>query len=501
MNGHIEIWPIESTKFRKLLAALYYRSTHTAINRNKLSDAITTLAGRACYDGPKEPVFLRVAPHGENILIDLCDDAWRAIEVTASGWRVLERSPVAFVRTASMQALLEPVRRGDGSINPLWRLLNVTEEQRPLVAGVLLNYFHPHGPYFVLDFIGEQGSAKTCAAKIIRQLVDPNENPLRSPPKEERDLMAQAANNHCVALDNLSSLPVWLSDALCRLSTGGGHSARTLYTDLEEVSLAVKRPVILNGIRDVATRPDLAERVLQIELEQIKKKKRILEKYLWREFEKQQPVIFSGLLDALVCALRESPTISLDSLPRMADAALWATAGETAFGWKRGTFMAAYQENLDEGAIASVEADPVGPAIVKLLEKQNEFSGETAQLLEALNEVVSEEQRKAQDWPKNPQSLGQRLRRLAPALRQAGIDYQRPPRRARQRLITLCKHAETSSQSSQREASPHTSTSSQDRATSSQSSQIAQANDGDDNDDDLSATLHHDGGDDEEGFV
>ena len=111
--------------------------------------------------------------------------------------------------------------------------------------------------YFVLNYVGEQGTAKSCTAKIQRQLIDPNENPLRSPPKEERDLLVQAASNRCVALDNLSSLPLWLSDGLCRLSTGGGHSARELYTDLEEISIAVKRPVILNGIEDVATRPIL----------------------------------------------------------------------------------------------------------------------------------------------------------------------------------------------------------------------------------------------------
>src|SRR5262249_3906249 len=218
-------------------------------------DAITTLAGRACHDSPEEPVFLRVAPHGENILIDICDERWRVIEVTPSGWRVLDRSPVAFVRTGSMQALPEPVR--GGSIAPLWDLLNVTKSQRPLVAGALLNAFHPHGPYFVTNYVGEQGTAKSCAARIQRQLVDPNENPLRSPPKEDRDLMAQAAGNRCVALDNLSSLPPWLSDALCRLATGGGHSARTLYTDLEEISLAVKRPVILNGIEDELPAPIL----------------------------------------------------------------------------------------------------------------------------------------------------------------------------------------------------------------------------------------------------
>jgi len=444
INGHIEVWPVESSRFRKLLARLYYKHTRKAINRNALADAITTLAGRACHDSPEEPVFLRVAPHRENILIDICDERWRVIEVTPSGWRVLDRSPVAFVRTGSMQALPEPVR--GGSIAPLWDLLNVTKAQRPLVAGALLNAFHPHGPYFVTNYVGEQGTAKSCAARIQRQLVDPNENPLRSPPKEDRDLMAQAAGNRCVALDNLSSLPPWLSDALCRLATGGGHSARTLYTDLEEISLAVKRPVILNGIEDVATRPDLAERVLQIELETIEDRRRISEKDLWRKFDEQRSVIFSGLLDALVCALCELPNITLDWLPRMADAALWATAGESAFGWKRGTSIAAYKQNLNEGAIASVEAHPIGVAIRQLLEKQTEWSGEPAQLLQTLNVLVTEEQRHTKNWPQNVRSLGHCLRRLAVALRRAGIAFERD--KGTRRIIHLCKAREKTSETS-----------------------------------------------------
>jgi hypothetical protein len=425
-NGHREVWAVESTKFRKLLARIFYKHAHRAINRNAVADAITTLAGKACHDGKEEPVFLRVAPHGENILIDLCDAQWRVVEVTPDGWRILDTSPVAFIRTGSMQSLPEPVQ-GGGSIAPLWDLLNVTKAQRPLVAGALLNYFHPHGPYFVLNLVGEQGAAKSCAARIIRQLVDPNENPLRSPPKEERDLLVQAACNRCVALDNLSSLPPWLSDGLCRLSTGGGHSARELYTDLEEISIAVKRPVVLNGIEDVATRPDLAERCLQIELETIdgRKRKRIPEKDLWQEFEKQRGGIFSGILDGLVCALRDLAAIKHDSLPRMADAALWASAGETVFGFRRGTFISAYKRNLDEGAVASVEAHPVGVAIRKLIEKQEKWEGEAAQLLEALNGLVPDEQRREKTWPRNALSLGHRLRRLAPALRRAGIAFER----------------------------------------------------------------------------
>jgi putative DNA primase/helicase len=439
-KDHLEIWPVESAKFKKILARLYYSSTGKIINRNSLADAVTTLAGLACHDNPEEPTFLRVAPLGENILIDLCDQKWRVVLVTAEGWQILDESPVAFVRTGSMRALPDP-RAGGGSIEPLWQLLNVTKAQRPLVAAALLNGFHAFGPYFVANYVGEHGSAKTSAARIHRQLIDPNQNPLRSPPKEENDLFAQAVNNRCVALDNLSHLPLWLSDALCRTATGGGLSKRTLYTDTDETSLEIKRPVIMNGIEDVATRPDLADRVLQIELEEIPNKRRITEKVLLREFEKARPVIFTAILDAVSMALRTLPTLKMPPLPRMADAAEWATAGETAFGFKRWTFLKAYQRNLDESAEVAVDANPVGAAIRVLLEKQEQWEGEPRELLEALVELVSEKAQKQDDWPKNPQKLGQILRRIAPALRRAGIGYERPPR-GKSRIIRLSRAAE-----------------------------------------------------------
>jgi hypothetical protein len=447
--------------------------------------------------GEEEQVHLRVAWHGENILIDLCDAAWRVIEIRPKGWEVLDHSPVAFVRTGSMQRLPEPAR-GSGSIEELWKLLNISKAQRPLVAGALLNAFHPNGPYLVTNYVGEQGTAKTCAARMHRMLVDPNSNPLRSPPKEERDLLAQAANNWCVAFDNLSSLPLWLSDGLCRLATGGGHSARTLYTDLEEISLSVKRPVILNGIEDVATRPDLAERALQIELEEIHEGKRILEKDLWQRFERERGRIFSAILDGLSCALRELPRIKLNPLPRMADAALWATAAETAFGWKRGTFMAAYRRNLDESAVAAVEANPVGVALRALLEKRDEWSGEPAGLLEQLNDLVPVERRPKLGWPQNVRSLGHCLRRLAPALRRAGIGYDRP-REAKRRLIHLSKvyrERERTSQTSQTsfaEGNDGSGTSSQNVGETATSSQTSQGNDDHDVPDDVSPTLHVEG--------
>jgi hypothetical protein len=446
VNGHIEVWPANSTQFRNLLAQTFYRRTGTAINRNALTDAIATLAGRACYDCREEHVYLRVARHGESILIDLCDPQWRVIEVTPAGRRMLEKSPVAFIRTGAMRPLPLPAPASEGSLNPLWELLNVTLAQRPLLAGTILNGFLPEGPYFVTNFVGEQGCANSCAARILRMLIDPNETPLRSPPREERDLLVHAANNWCVVLDNLSSLPPWLSDALCRLATGGGHSARQLYSDGEEFTLAVKRPVILTGIDDVATRPDLAERALQVELETIPDDRRMPERELWRRFEAATPMILSAVLNALACALRELHNVRMPSLPRMADAALWATAGETAFGWQTGTFTAAYWQNLNEGAIASLDAHPVGVALRQLLDRVPKWTGEAAQLLKVLNGSASEELRHGQNWPKTPRTLSACLRRLAQALRRAGFDLEFG--RGKRRTIQLFKRPDFASSAS-----------------------------------------------------
>jgi hypothetical protein len=446
IGGHVEVWPLNYAQFRKLLAQAFYKRTDSVANRNALADAISTLEGRALFDSPEEPVFLRVAPHGENILIDLCDPQWRVIEVTPAGWRILNESPVAFIRTPAMRPLPVPAASSKGSLDPLWPLLNVAEDQRPLVAGALVNAFHPFGPYFVPNYVGEQGTAKSCAAKILRLCTDPNETPLRSPPREERDLIVHAANNWVVALDNLSRLPDWLSDGICRLATGGGHSARQLYTDGEEFSLSVKRPVILNGIEDVAARPDLAERALQIELETIPDDRRISEKDLWKNFEGAHPVIFSGLLNGLVCALRELPNLNFQFLPRMADAASFATAAETEFGWQRGTFITAYWRNLNEGAIASVEAHPVGLTIRQLLGGAPEWSGEPTDLLTALNGCTTDEVKRSRNWPQSARALSVCLRRLAQAFRRSGIELEFA--HGKRRTIRLCKPRNFSSPAS-----------------------------------------------------
>ena len=217
-------------------------------------------------------------------------------------------------------------------------------------------------------------------------------------PREDRDLFIAANNGHVLAFDNVSGLPAWISDTLCRLATGGGFAVRQLYTDQDEVLFDAARPVILNGIEDIVTRPDLADRAIFLTLEAIPEERRRPEKELWAEFNAARPQLLGTMLDAVSHGLKMLPDTQLDSLPRMADFALWATACETAV-WPPGTFGAAYVGNRDEAVDSIIEADPVGCAIRSLIGTRTEWTGTASDLLGALDEEVGEKVRKSKAWP------------------------------------------------------------------------------------------------------
>ena len=73
---------------------------------------------------------------------------------------------------------------------------------------------------------------------------------------------------------------------------------RQLYTDQDEVLFDAARPVILNGIEDIVTRPDLADRAILLMLEPILEERRRPERELWAAFEEERPRILDVLLDA-----------------------------------------------------------------------------------------------------------------------------------------------------------------------------------------------------------
>src|SRR5215213_1483583 len=189
-----------------------------------------------------------------------------------------------------------------GAERLLRAFLNIREDDHDswyLLLAWLVQTRRPQGKFPILILQGEQGSAKSTVERLLRALVDPSIAPLRTTPRNEQDLIIAATNSWCVAFDNISNLPPWTSDALCRLSTGGGFSARELYTDSEEVLFDATRPVILNGITDVATRPDLLDRALVVRLPPIPEESRTPEAELWPDFDHARPAILGALFEAV----------------------------------------------------------------------------------------------------------------------------------------------------------------------------------------------------------
>ena len=313
VNGHLETWAIKGGGFKKWLLHGFYKRQGKAPQSEIFSSTIKLLDAKALFEGPLRPVWVRLADYEGAIYLDLANEKWEAVKVTTTGWEVEADPPVCFRRPRSMLPLPYPER--GGNINELRPFVNVaTVQEFRLVVAYQLAAMRARGPYPIMVVNGEHGSAKSTAARVNRSLVDPNTSPLRSAPREERDLMISAINSWMLVFDNLSGMPPWLSDSFCRLSTGGGISNRELYTNGEEFILDAMRPVLLNGIDSLTERSDLADRALIFNLPQIPKENRQPEKKFWADFEKARPRILGALLDAVSMGLRNQDSVKLPIL-------------------------------------------------------------------------------------------------------------------------------------------------------------------------------------------
>lgn len=440
VEDHMETWPLRSRRATQWLTRSFYREAGKAPGAQALTDARATISAMATFDGPELPVSVRVAGADGAVYLDLCNERWEAVEVTAGGWRVLpsRETPIKFVRKDNAAPLPRPA--AGGSLGDLKPLLNVrSEEDFALVAGWLVGALNPQGPYPLLVLQGEQGSAKSTTVRVLRSVTDPAVEPLRAPPRDERDLAIAASGNWVPAIDNLSGVRPWLSDALCRLATGGGFATRELYSDDREVVFSQKRPAILNGIDALAVAGDLRDRSMVVELPPIPSSKKRTEREFYGELEEARPLVLGALLDAVSAAIRNLDRVQLDELPRMADFAVWVTAAEEALPWEPGSFVAAYAGNRAEAEGAAMETDPVAVAVHDLMATRKEWGGTATELHAALAELVDDEVRRSRAWPSAPNALSNRMKRIAPSLREAGIEYgdERAPGGNRTRRKTL----------------------------------------------------------------
>jgi energy-coupling factor transporter ATP-binding protein EcfA2 len=417
---HQETRLIRSKEFNLLLSHNIYKETGKYPSPKVLNNCKREFEGVALFESQQQELHVRLASVGKELYLDLGNSKWEQVKNTKDGWHIIpaEESPARFERTPGMKSLPKPIK--GGSLKTLRDFLyNVSERDFILSVAWLVTALNPNIPTPILNIFGEQGSGKSTITAMLRDLIDPSTVPHRALPRNERELAISASKAQLLCFDNLSSLSVPMSDAFCRLVTGAGVIVRALFKDSTEKRFNNKRSIITNGISNIISRNDFADRSLIINLSPIPDEKRTPEKEIWEAWERERAGILGGLCDAVSTALGNLDNVELPPLVR------WVVAAELALPWKKGAFLEAYKENCTSLVDMALEADPVGATVLEFIENRKEWSGTATDLLKSLNKIAYPELQRLKAWPKRSNVLSNNLMRVQTFLRKKGIEIER----------------------------------------------------------------------------
>jgi hypothetical protein len=470
IDDYYDVLPVEKTKFKRYISKLYYDANEGKIAYPEaIKTAVAQLEAKSEFEGKTIPLYLRVAwsnPNTKNIIYyDLSDSKRRCIKITDNGWNIIENQiEILFKRYRHLSPQIEPISvlsnndvidsiddTDNTILDKFVDLLNVKDDDNKLLLKCyIISLFIPEIQKPILMLHGEQGSAKSTLQELIKILVDPSSLKTLSFPRDSNEFIQQLSHNYVAVYDNISDIKEWISDLLCKAVTGNSASKRGLYTDDDDFYYNFKRVVGLNGINLGATKADLLDRGLIIQLERIPKEYRKKVEDIWDEFDELKPRLLGYIFDILVKVLQfksENPIFNLQgSLNRMADWEEYAEIISRCIGKTEGEFQRVYQNNIGVQIDEAIAANPLSLAVVALMkefmkDKINEETGELidpksklewigtpTKLSEELNNIaigiLNININRIRSWPKSPNYLSRRLNEIKTNLREKGIEIE-----------------------------------------------------------------------------
>jgi hypothetical protein len=500
VDDHTEIHPMDEQRFRNWISSIYYREEDDLLAEEDIKKVVRILEAQAEFDSnvPRHRLDVRVRGYNkekernlgtiqdyydgyqqgdededvedfDEIYYDLTNRKWEAVRITAEGWGIVKNPQILFRRYGGERAQPHPDRNYDKDVlNQFISLLNVkSDDHKLLLKGLLPSLLWPNTiPKPVLMEPAAHGSGKTTMFELIKDSIDPNTTKTASIPRELFNLKQYLAHNYMSFFDNVSYLSDEQSDTLCRAVTGSGDMKRKLYENDEDIIYNYRRIIGLNGINNAATRPDLLDRGVIIELEKIERKDRKLLRAIKREYKKLKPKLLAFYLDIIVEVLKERQQwrgidedffglkqLIMDNggLPRMADWAILAeqiaakVAQKQGEPYEKGEFLRAFDRNLKVLNVEAIKESLVAEALItfmtdiEILKKgvnpdkygdaYSHWEGSATLLLADLNHFIDTHpsvkiSTKSKTWPQSPAVLGKEIRRLSPNLAALGIIIQ-----------------------------------------------------------------------------
>jgi len=449
--------PINSRDFELWLNGVFYKQAKKPISKEGLKQVVAVTSAKALYDSP-QPTKLstRTAEHDGSFWYDLTNPDWQSLKISQDNWEIVDNPPIIFARYRHQKHQATPIK--GGNIKKILDYVNISGYDILFLCW-LVSCFVPDIPHAMPILYGEKGVAKSTTSSLLKSLIDPSALDTLTLQNDQRTLAVILQNHWFLPFDNVSSIHEDISDTLCRAITGGGIQQRKLHTNTEDTIFTFQRCLAINGINNVATRSDLLDRAILIELARIPDASRRELSEIQSNFDADKPGILGGIFDTLAKAKAIHPTVQLQNLPRMADFAKWGYAIGEALGDGLGqVFLNEYESNRLQQNEEIINNDPVLTLVVEFMRDRDEWHGLHSELYKKLLNIAEIHAVNTRDksFPKDSTRLSKRLRANRSNLENTGIDYIPPDADSRKnagRYLYL-KRKNVASLASQRHESP-----------------------------------------------
>ena len=432
------ILPLESKKFRDLLAAELYAKYEKGAFHSAIDQAISTFRGRALQNSRR---FLYTRCHltednqgnPKEIIYDLTRNDWTYVRIASTGFELAQSIPITFYRhfgTQDSQVLPEEHDKEIGYyFDSLRPFTNITDDDDWLLlkTWIVCSYIDCIPRPALVPF-GSAGSAKSTTCRFLKELIDPCSIKELTLHKRIDDLLVMFSKHYFVSFDNVSYINSDQSDEISKAITGSGSQKRALFTNADTYTTTFKRAIAINGVNNVLWKTDLIDRALCIELERINPLKRLEERVIERQFRELKPKILYDIFIILSKTLSTYPDIKLKFLPRMADFTKWGEAVSQAMGYPDGMFAKIYQEKLMKQNAQALSSSIVSQVLLKFFEKldseNSSWEGSPTDFYKVFTETAAEMRmsERQEGFPRGAQSFSRRVNELRANFKDVGID-------------------------------------------------------------------------------
>lgn len=420
------IMKVRDRRFELYIGKALYDETKKLANKDSIKQVMDICEAEACFSGEEIKLFKRCTEKDNVIYYDLADKEHNCVKISSEGVTIESNKEIMFVNRKNQKVQVKPIIDCEdiSILDKHYRFQS--EDDRILHIISLVTSFIPNISHPIVVLYGEKGSSKTTTMRKDRSIIDPANSEIIALPKGIQDLALTLSNNYLSCFDNLENISAEKSNMLCMACTGGGFTARTLYTNDEETIHKFKVPIILNGINVVATKADLLDRCILIELERIPSYERREDSEIYRDFEADKPKILGAIFNMLSKAKQIYPNVQLNRLGRLADFTRWGYAVAEACEIGGENFLNAYLNNQARANQEALDSNPVANAVILFMNQTNLFEGKISELLTELNTIAIQNgiDIKSPLWANEANVLSRRLNELKSNLKKEGIEFQ-----------------------------------------------------------------------------